>query len=87
MRGRHLTIVPDPTAEAMAVLGSTTIAGLLGTYAHNLAEKERLYLAMEQASSDYADLSAEVDRELFDAWCAVDRRLDLYRRLATEVGR
>lgn len=82
----HLRVLPNPTADAMARLGSTTIAEVLGTYEHNLAMEERLFHEMvaEGLASDESPSAAY--RALYNAWKAFERRVWLYRVLGHEVG-
>lgn len=69
----------DPTADFMQALGATTIAGVLGTYQHNLDERDRLLHEL---------LQQEVQSpELMRAYTMCQGRLGLYQLLGHEVGR
>lgn len=70
---------PDPTADFMAALGATTIAGVLGSYQANLDERDRLLHEL---------LQQEVQStELLKAYALVQGRLGLYQLLGHEVSR
>lgn len=84
MSSANIRVLPNPTAEAMELLGETKIADVLGTYADCLDERDRFFhelLGME------VDLVAHSEhrRELFKAWRRAEHRLWLYRLLLNEL--
>lgn len=82
----HLRILPNPTAEAMEQLGEMKIADVIGTYEYLLGERDGLFhRLLEQEGGGDPDTYREVDRELFKAWRAAERRLYLYRLLMNEL--
>lgn len=75
----------NPTHDAMVLLGATTIAEVLGTYQGLLNERARMFNELLQDRVSDPEHWAETSRELFLAWRAAERRLDLYRLLAHEA--
>lgn len=82
-----LSIVPDSTADPMAALGATTIAGVLGTYQANVDESAALLSQLLNMQDDGSHDYAERYRAIFSGWRAAERRLGLYHLLANEVSR
>lgn len=79
MRKPDQNLAPDPTADFMQALGATNIAGVLGTYQHNLDERDWLLHEL---------LQQEVQSpELLRAYTQVQGRLGIYQLLGHEVGR
>jgi hypothetical protein len=86
MSAPQLRVAPTPTAEAMAMLGDTKIADILGTYSYLLGERDGLFhRLLEIEDSGDPETRADRHRALFKAWRAAERRLDLYRLLINEV--
>lgn len=67
------------------MLGEMTVADLLGSYEHNLDERDRLFRELAAASGPDGEVDTERSRELFKLWQRTEQRLWLYRLILNET--